>query len=134
LHGQTSEQRDRDRYECYLWANKQTGFDPSAPSVPPQARVRVVGGPPPGSGVAVGAVTGAVLGAAVSNPWDRGAGAVVGALIGSAIGATAEAAQAQHVQEVAAVDRAQMAQITQKAANYRRALSACLEGRGYSVR
>jgi hypothetical protein len=26
--GQSEEQRDRDRYECYLWAADQTGFDP----------------------------------------------------------------------------------------------------------
>lgn len=30
--GQTEEQRDRDMYECYLWASEQTGFDPSAGS------------------------------------------------------------------------------------------------------
>ena len=29
-HGQSTEQTSRDRYECYLWAVKQTGFDPSA--------------------------------------------------------------------------------------------------------
>ncbi|HVY63817.1 MAG TPA: DUF6515 family protein [Gammaproteobacteria bacterium] len=28
--GQTDEQRDRDRYDCHLWAVNQTGFDPSA--------------------------------------------------------------------------------------------------------
>lgn len=26
--GQSDEQRERDRYECYLWAVEQTGFDP----------------------------------------------------------------------------------------------------------
>ena len=26
--GQSDEQRDKDRYECYLWASDQTGFDP----------------------------------------------------------------------------------------------------------
>ncbi len=26
--GQSDEQRDRDRYECYLWASEQTGYDP----------------------------------------------------------------------------------------------------------
>ena len=30
--GQSDEQRDRDRYECYLWAVDQTHFDPSAES------------------------------------------------------------------------------------------------------
>lgn len=29
-HGQSTEQTSKDRYECYLWAVKQTGFDPSA--------------------------------------------------------------------------------------------------------
>ena len=28
--GQSDEQRDRDRYECYLWASEQTGYDPGA--------------------------------------------------------------------------------------------------------
>ena len=28
--GQSDEQRDRDRYECYSWAAAQTGFDPAA--------------------------------------------------------------------------------------------------------
>ncbi len=28
--GQGDEQRDRDRYECYVWAVEQTGFDPGA--------------------------------------------------------------------------------------------------------
>lgn len=28
--GQSDEQRDRDRYECYLWAVEQTSFDPGA--------------------------------------------------------------------------------------------------------
>lgn len=33
--GQSDEQRDRDRYECYLWAADQTGFDPVAESPSP---------------------------------------------------------------------------------------------------
>lgn len=32
--GQSDEQRDRDRYECYVWASGQTGFDPSAENPP----------------------------------------------------------------------------------------------------
>lgn len=133
-HGQTPEQLDRDRYECYLWAKQQTGFDPSAANLPAQARVQVVNGPPPGTNTAVGAVTGAVIGAAVSNPWQRGFGALAGALIGGAIGSTADAANAQRQHETVVYDRAQMREIEHQAADYRRALSACLEGRGYTVR
>src|SRR5579875_1916898 len=127
--GQTPQQQDRDRYECYVWAKQQTGFDPSAPNVPAQARVRVVNGPPPGTGTAVGAVTGAVIGAAISNPWDRGFGAIAGAL-----GSTADAANAERSREAVVYNREQLRQIEHQAADYRRALSACLEGRGYSVK
>src|SRR5580700_8945205 len=55
--GQSPQQLDRDRYECSSWATQQSGFNPSAPNVPPHERIQVVGGPPPGTGVAVGAVT-----------------------------------------------------------------------------
>lgn len=30
--GQSDEERNRDRYECYVWASGQTGFDPAAES------------------------------------------------------------------------------------------------------
>jgi len=133
LRGQSPEQLDRDRYECYLWAKGQTGFDPSAPNLPAQARVQVVGGPPPGTGTAVGAVTGAAIGAAISSPWQRGFGALAGALIGGAIGSSADAAQQARVQQAASMNSAEYAAVAHQAADYRRALSACLEGRGYSV-
>lgn len=133
-HGQTAQQLDRDRYDCYVWAKQQTGFDPSAANVPAQARVQVVSGPPPGTGTAVGAVTGAVIGAAISNPWQRGFGALAGALIGGAIGSSADAAHAEQQRETVVYDRAQMREIEHQASDYRRALSACLEGRGYTVR
>ena len=32
--GRSPEQQDRDRYDCHLWAVKQSGFDPSAPAFP----------------------------------------------------------------------------------------------------
>jgi Glycine zipper 2TM domain len=133
-HGQSPQQLDRDQYECYVWAKQQTGFDPSAANVPAQARVRVVSGPPPGTNTAIGAVSGAVIGAAISNPWQRGFGALAGALIGGAIGSTADAANAQNQHETVVYDRAQMNEIQRQAADYRRALGACLEGRGYSVK
>jgi outer membrane lipoprotein SlyB len=136
--GQTPAQQDRDRYECSNWATEQTGFNPSAPNVPPHERVQVVSGTPPGAGVAVGAVTGGILGAAVSSPRNAGAGLLLGALVGGAIGAGAEAsanaqAQAQANASVNAQTQAQAARIERKAADYRRAVGACLEGRGYSV-
>jgi hypothetical protein len=135
----SSEQQDRDKYECNAWAVRQTGFDPSLPNVPPHQRVRVVaGGPPPGSGVAVGAVSGAVVGAAVSSPWHAGRGTLIGALAGAAIGGITDAernAQGNRIEAEANADAngAQTAALEQRALDYRRAMAACLEGRGYSV-
>lgn len=134
LHGQSAQQQDRDHYECSQWATQQTGFDPSAPGVPPHERVRVVSGPPPGTGTAVGAVTGAVIGAAIARPWETATGALAGAVVGGAIGSTVDAANAQEARTVAVSDRRQAAIQEQKAGNYRRAISACLDARGYSVR
>src|ERR1700736_1516844 len=110
LHGQAPEQQDRDHYECSLWATQQTGFDPSAPGVPPHERVRVVSaGPPPGTGTAVGAVAGAILGAVISRPWEAAEGALAGAVVGGAIGSVSDAANAQETHTVLVNDRRQAA-------------------------
>src|SRR5580693_6168052 len=132
--GQTPAQQDRDHYECSVWATQQTGFDPSAPGVPPHERVQVVSGPPSGVGTAIGAVTGAIFGAAISNPWQQGAGALAGAVVGGAIGNSVDQANATQTRTVLVQDRRALAIQEQQAANYRRAIGACLDGRGYAVR
>jgi hypothetical protein len=135
-----AEQQDRDKYECNTWAVQQTGFDPSEPSLPPHQHMRIVAsGPPPGAQAGAGALTGAVVGAAVSRPWDAGRGALFGALAGAAIGGIAESErdnQVKQMQTQANVDssRAQTAALEQKAGQFRRAIGACLEARGYSVK
>lgn len=136
-NGQSDQQLDRDRYECHVWAVKQTGFDPSVPGVPPHQRVRVVAGPTP-SAVPGSAFTGAILGAMVSRPRDAGIGALIGAVAGTAIGAASDASRSQAQQAVvnneqARID-AQTSQQESQAGGYRRAMGACLEGRGYTVR
>src|SRR3972149_5181721 len=40
--GQTTEQQSRDHSECYNWAVKQTGFDPSQSPFSSEERVRIV--------------------------------------------------------------------------------------------
>ncbi len=138
LHGQTPEQQDRDHYECSQWATQQTGFDPSAPGVPPHDRVMVASGPPPGTNTAIGAVTGALLGAIIAPRWQAAPAAIAGAVVGGAIGSTADAANAatnaQNAQAVAVANQQAAASQERSAANYRRALSACLDARGYSVK
>jgi len=134
MHGQTPQQQDRDHYECSQWATSQTGFDPSAPGVPPHERVLVSSGPPPGTNTAIGAVTGAIFGAAVARPWNAAPAALAGAVVGGAIGSAADAANAQNTHTVLVQDRRALAIQEQRAASYRRALGACLDARGYSVK
>jgi hypothetical protein len=76
-HGQSPEQLERDRYECHVWAVQQTGFDPSRPNAPPGQRLVVEPANPPGTGTAVGAIAGAILGAAIAGPRQAGFGAVL---------------------------------------------------------
>jgi hypothetical protein len=134
--GQSAAQQDRDRYECYLWAVKQTGFDPSQPPAP-NARVEVMPVPPAGQDTATGLVSGAIIGAAVSNPRHPGDGALVGAILGTLLGAISDASRQEQAQVVQQrfdwQDAQRYNQLERRAGEYRRAMAACLEGRGYTV-
>jgi hypothetical protein len=133
---QSAAQLDRDRYECNDWAVHQSGFDPSLPAVAPHQQVRVVSVGPQGSDVLPGAVTGAIIGAAISRPRASGEGAILGAIAGTLLGAASDQSRQQ---QAAALNqrlnqRSADAGLEGRAANFRRALSACLEGRGYTVK
>jgi hypothetical protein len=131
--GQSAQQLDRDRYDCHLWAVKQSGFDPSQPGVPPGQRVVVEPGTPPGANTAVGAIAGAILGAAIAGPRNAGAGLILGGATGAVIGASSDAnAQAQARAEQRQADR-NYQQSEVGASDYRRAISACLHARGYTT-
>jgi hypothetical protein len=129
--GQGPEQQDRDRYECYNWAVKQTGFDPGR-TLAPQERVAVVPARAPGENTISTAITGAIIGAIVSSPGHAAGGAMVGAAAGGLLGAAADNAQGQQSDRI--VRGRGDARYEREATEYRRAMSACLEGRGYSVK
>lgn len=132
--GQPAQRMDRDRYECHLSAAKQSGFDPSRVRSGYQQRYEIVSAPPPGTNTVGGALAGAVLGAAVAGPGDAGGGALVGAAAGAVVGAAADSANQQRVARETRDVRRRDAALEQRADDYRRAISACLEGRGYTVR
>lgn len=138
VRGQSIKQQDLDRFECYLWAKKQSGFDPSRPHLTTHQRIDVVPDPAPGQDTAAGAFTGAVLGAIIGSPDHTGEGALIGALAGGALGATSDAARQERAEDIqqAYEQRAttRQAGLERQADSYRRAMQACLEGRGYSVR
>lgn len=137
LHGQSAAQQDRDRYECYLWARRQTGYDPSRPPYDGGPPVQVVAVPPPGQDVAAGAVTGAIFGAAVSHPWDSAEGAVIGAVAGAMVGAASGSSRQREAERIEAEENAERArsaaQVDATVLRYRDAMKACLAARGYTV-
>jgi hypothetical protein len=82
--GQSVEQQEKDKSECYMWAKQQTGFDPmQTPTAtsPPPAQEAPQGGV--GRGAARGALVGVTAGAIAG---DAGKGAAIGAASGALIG------------------------------------------------
>jgi hypothetical protein len=132
-HGQSPDQTERDRYECHNWAVQQTGVDPSRADASAYERVIVQPSTPPGANTVGGAIAGAIIGSIIAGPRNAGAGFVLGGATGAVVGSAADA-DAQHqarqtqqqINESAAEGRA-------RADAYRRAIGACLQGRGYTV-
>ena len=136
--GQSTEQQSRDHYACYNWAVDQTGFDPSASSIIPEQRVRVVPMPPPGQDTIIMSIAGAVLGALIGGPRHAAGGALIGAAGGAMAGAASDISRQESARQLkeayANSNQARDVHKEKKALEFRRAMSACLEGRGYTVR
>lgn len=124
--GQSKKQLEQDKFSCYQWAKEQTGFDPmeapTATTPPPEKKGGVLRGA--AGGAAAGALIGAVAG-------DAGKGAAIGAASGGVIGGVRK-----HRSEKAQEDWAQQqsAGYDQRRGEYNRALGACMEGKGYTVK
>jgi len=142
--GQSAKQLDQDRYECHTWARGQSGFDPTQapPTATPTQTVAAMtttasSGGVPVSGMAAGAMGGAAI--AELSHHDAGRGAAAGALSGAVIQRVKQqqAAQAQQAKQQAAQQQATQQQASarnQQRATYERAMGACMEGRGYTVK
>jgi hypothetical protein len=131
--GQSQEVQDKDNYECYGWAKQQSGFDPMAPPTastpPPQAGAKE-------GGVVKGGVVGGLGGLAVGAiAGNAGKGAAIGATSGALFGGIRRHNQTTR-EEQAEQQWAQQetARYSQGRSQYNRAFSACMEGRGYTVK
>ncbi len=119
--GQSGDVQAKDETDCYKWSQQQTGIaDPAAPpkqqqpAGPDGSRVK---------GAARGAMRGAVVGEVAND--DAGKGAGVGAAAGAVRGKQqSRKAQAQQQQSAAAGQKQ----------TFNKAFTACMEGRGYSVK
>jgi Glycine zipper len=131
--GQSPQQEQFDKGQCYSWAVQQTGFDPANPQVgmaPPPGMQAPQGGMFRGAagGAAMGAIGGAIGG-------DAGEGAAIGAAVGALFGAMRRARymrEEEQMQQSYAMQ--QQSALSQGRSNYERAFSACMAGRGYTVR
>jgi flagellar biosynthesis/type III secretory pathway protein FliH len=131
--GQTKQQQDKDKYECYDWAKQQTGFDPMAQpkaTAPPPAQEAKQGG------VVRGAARGALVGVAVGAiAGDAGKGAAIGAAGGGLFGGMRRRdQQSREEAEQEQWANQQAANYEQNRSKYNRAFSSCMEGRGYTVK
>jgi Glycine-zipper domain len=138
---QTPQTQSNDEASCFGWAKSQTGIDPMAitPQTTPDQPATAAGTPAKGGtvrGAAHGAAGGAAIGAIAG---DAGKGAAVGAGVGALTGAAKRraakdaAAQQQQQAQASAAQQAQ-ASIAQQKATYNKAFSACMEGKGYTVK
>jgi hypothetical protein len=123
---QSATQQLTDEQQCYGNAKTQTGFDPNATTAGAKT-------PKPSSSDDHAAAKGAVRGATISRATggDPGHGAARGAILGSARAKRKEKEQAEQADKQAAAKKTQQ---QQKQDDFKRAMSACLDARGYSVR
>ena len=132
---QTAEQQARDEQECYVWAEGQTKIDPMGPGAnvdsaaeASRAKMDTAATGAAAGGAARGAAGGAAVGAIAG---DAGEGAAIGAVAGAVAGRRAKKqAEAQAAQHGAAQAQAVNAE---SMATFKKAMSACLQGRGYTV-
>ena len=150
---QSADQQLKDENECFASAKQQSGIDPQTP--PPATKTdeqkkaeqqaaadntkQAKGGRV--RGAARGAAGGAAIGAIADDEADKGAatGAAAGAMVGGARQRRANKAAKQQAAEATAQQQQQ--QETQAKATYqqgidtfKRAFSACMDARGYSIK
>ena len=130
--GQSNDQMEQDKYQCYNWAKQQSGFDPmqvpTATSAPPPQQSE-------GHGAVGGAARGALGGLAVGAiAGDKKKGAKIGAVSGGLVGGMRRNdAQKQNKKQRQQWENQQTSNYANQRNNYNRAYSACLGGRGYTV-
>jgi len=148
--GQSEAEQDRDRYACYRWAVQQTGTDPGMTPVrqvvAPAERRRAEPGRAGDGAVLGGAVVGGALGAVVAPRHHTAEGAVLGAILGAAVGAAGQTTRGDTYPSDTYPRDSYPRDAYPPGAHgrgpeagsaalppFRRALSACMQGRGYAV-
>ncbi|PWJ41002.1 glycine zipper domain-containing protein [Sediminitomix flava] len=129
-NNQSQETLNADEMACYHWAMEQTAYDPINPTK--VAAQEVDSSKRKGStivGAAGGAATGAAIGAIAG---DAGKGAAIGSVVGGLRGRRAKVV-GDHVEQQQNIETAK-AQEQELKDNFIKAFSACMEGKGYTVK
>jgi hypothetical protein len=128
-NNQDAATQEADETACFTWAKNQSGYDPINPTqvvgatVDRSADGRAIGGA--ARGAAGGAAIGAIAG-------DAGKGAAIGAVVGGVRGRRSKVVGDERQQQ--ANDQAAVAKEQELANDYNKAFSACMEGKGYTVK
>jgi hypothetical protein len=150
---QDADQQLRDESDCYGSAKQNTGFDPQIPAptgpsaqqnqAAQQQAAQQAGKDVSKGGTVKGAAGGAAGGAAIGAiAGDAGKGAAIGATVGAIAGRRAQRTKEEQAKNQAAQQTAQSQQQTQAQTQahyqggldtFKRAFSACMDARGYSV-
>ena len=130
--GQEIGQQADDEAECFEWGENATGVDPRNPMA--GVRVDVPQNVGQGNAAAAGAVRGAARAGIIGNLADEDASdwAAAGALVGSIRGAARRDAQNQRDRQQANAQAE--AQGAENLETFKRAFTACMEGRDYTVK
>jgi len=126
---QNQQTQDADEMACYKWAMEQSGYDPINP---PEIQAEQVDRSVDGTAVR-GAARGAAAGAAIGAiGGDAGEGAAIGAVVGGLRGRRAKVVgdemEQQHNTAAAAAKEKELLD------GFKKAFSACMEGKGYTVK
>ena len=127
--GQSQQQQKKDEFDCYKWAMEQSGIDPlNLPKVtPPPAQTGPTGAAV--GGAAKGAAAGVAIGAIAGDAGEGAAiGAVAGGVAGRRAGKKAQKQQNQQAQSDAAGKQKELMD------SFIKGFSACIEGKGYTIK
>lgn len=140
--GQSASQQSKDESACYDWAHTNTGTDPfklqqEEKTAQQQSQQAMAAASTAGDGAgAVGTIRGAAGGALIGAiAGDAGHGAAYGAAAGLLFGHHRKR-MARHEAEadVSAQSAQQQQAFSSQMTNFKKAFSACLEGKNYMVK
>ena len=128
---QNKEKQEQDDYQCYAWAKDQSNFDPMNTREPAEVVAQNPGMDGSGArGALRGAARGALLGQVIDD--DAGKGAAIGATLGAMRSRSRARQQAQY--DAASRNNDNQSAYLEKKGGFKKAMSLCLEARGYSVK